>query len=410
MKIRQSLVQMAVLLGIAVSTSTVTAAPPSSTVSPKRGFAMDNLYPVQNANTLRNGFTSAKVLAHGTEAWRKKRAESEFGPKGYLLLAQKSVFIVGPERITAFDSDGNELWHHTPWPASPVFLQGEVLYCQTATSAKKLERIDLKSGKVLNANIALPLTGDKQKNIYFEPREGDFLACTQLPQSQTIENGKPVTHSAHYTVYCEPYDVWEFKWIAEEIENVILPIIHLSGKKKIFIGTPKSITVYSSTPSVREPKPIGHLTYPLPQVTNISADPAGTLYFLGLKDRSEMLVACDETGKIKWEWKHDGISSCTQPPVSGSDGDVLIAIDSTVYSVKEGKNLWSFHSGLNDARFLTAVADGCILIAAGEELHCVNHGNQVFKFDAGATIIAPPVVDKEGSIFLLTPLDLIKIF
>jgi hypothetical protein len=386
----------------------ISASPPKKTISNKRGPAMENLYPVKHANTLRNGFTPAKVVAQGTESWRRKRPECEFGPKGYLLLAQKNVFIVGPERITAFSSDGNELWHHTPWPASPVFLQGDILYCQSGKSDEKLDRVDLNSGKVLKTDIALPLTGGKEKNIFFEPHNDEFIACTMLPPTQTLEDGKPVTNPAHYSIYGEPYDVWEFNWIAEELVKVILPVVHISAKQKIFIGTPESITVFCSSPSVREPKPLAHLPYPLPKVTNISADAAGTLYFLGLKERSEMLVACDEAGTIKWEWEHDGVSRSVQPPVSGSDGDVIVYIDSTVYSVKDGKIQWTFHTGLNDVRFLTA-AEGCVLIAAGDDLYCVSRGNQVFKFDAGATIIAPPVVDIEGHLYLLTPLDLIKV-
>ena len=375
----------------------------------KREPIMDNLYPILFANTLQNNLTLATVHAVGKEAWRKRRAEIELGAAGYLLVSHSTVFTVAVERITAIDANGKELWSHNKWTNSPVFLFDKVLYCQSYRSDDKLERIDLHTGTILKADIALPLTGGKEKNIFFEPHENDFIACSQLPASQVLKGGKPQSYPPHYSIYREPYDVWDFIWIAGEMEKIVFPIIHLRDKKLLCVGTSQSMVLYNSAPSLREPQPVGRFNFPLSHTKKVCADGNEMLYFAGKSQKAEELVCCDDKGKVHWKWQRAGITESTVPLVAGSNGEIILVSGRTICCVKDGKLIWELSTGLQDPKYMTATSDGCALVAAGDVLYCCKDGNEIFSFDAGSTIIAPPVVDADGCIYLLTPTEVIKV-
>jgi hypothetical protein len=375
----------------------------------KRGASMENVYPVLYANTLQNSLINATVHAAGKEAWRKRRAEIEFGSEGHLLVSRLMVFLVASERITAFDATNKELWLHKKWTKSPVFLHNNVLYCQSYSKNDVLERVELKSGKPLKSDIGLPIIGDKVRFVFFEPQENGFLACGQFPGSQVLKDGKAVSYPPNYALFGEPYDVRDFLWIAEEMTAVILPILHISNKKQLCVGTSQSMVLYNSAPPIREPQPTGRFKYPLTIVKNICADSSGLLYLLGFNDKKEELVACDGKGTIKWKWNRTDITASVQPPAVGADGEIIVLSGSHVCGVKDGRLTWEFSTGLQDPNYVTTTSDGSVLIAARDVLFCCKEGKEVFIFDAGSSIIAPPVVDAEGSIYVLTPTEVIKV-
>jgi hypothetical protein len=313
------------------------------------------------------------------------------------------------ERITAMDANGKELWSHNKWTNSPVFLSDEVLYCQSYSSDGKLERIDLHTGNILKANIALPLTGGKEKSIFFEPNEKNYIACSQLPAIQVLNGNKPESYPPRYSIYCEPYDVWDFIWVAGEMEKVVFPIIHLRGKKLLCVGTSQSMVLYNSVPSIREPQPVGRFNFPLSQVIKVCADVHEMLYFVGKSEKDEELISCNEKGKVQWKWERTGINESIVPLVAGSNGEIIIASGRIICCVKDGKLVWEFSTGFQYPKYVTATSDGCVLIAASDKLFCCKDGKEIFNFNATSTIIAPPVVDSDGSIYLLTPTEMIKV-
>ena len=375
----------------------------------KKGTTMDNVYPVLFANTLQNGLTDAKVLAQGNEAWRKRRTEKEMGSSGHLLVSRSTVFIITTDQITAVDATGKDLWNSKKWPQSTAVLFENVLYCQSYENKSRLARISLEGGTTLKSDIVLPSTADKEKMLFFAPLQKEFLACCQLPASQKLQNGKAVSLPPYYTVYRKPYDNWDFTWVAEGKESVVLPVMLVSNGKKLCIGTRHSMTMYNSESTVNEPSPLGNFAYPMQEVKSACADSKGNLYFIGVNEKTEELIACDENGKVKWKWQRAGITGRLLPPVVGSNDEVIVINDSGVCCVNEGKLFWEFSTGLQDPNYVTATSDGSVLISAGDLLFCCKEGKEVFSFEAGSSIIAPPVVDTEGSIYVLTPTEVIKV-
>jgi hypothetical protein len=370
---------------------------------------MDHLYPVLFANSLQNGLTSATVRALGKETWRKMRTEKEMGSSGHLLVSRSTVFVITADQITAVDATGKDLWYSKRWPQSTVVLFENVLYCQSYENKSRLARVSLEGGKTLKSDIVLPATADKEKLLFFAPLQKEFLACCQLPVSQKVQNGKAVSLPPYYTVYRKPYDNWDFTWVAEGKESVILPIMLVSNGKKLCIGTQQSMTMYNSESTVNEPSPLGNIIYPVQEVKSACADLKGNLYFIGVSEKAEKLVVCDENGKVKWKWERAGITERLLPPVVGSNGEAIVINGSGICCVKEGKLFWEFSTGLQDPNYVTTTSDGSVLIAARDVLFCCKEGKEVFIFDAGSSIIAPPVVDAEGSIYVLTPTEVIKV-
>ena len=375
----------------------------------KKGTTMDHLYPVLFANTLQNGLTSATVRALGKETWRKRRTEKEMGSGGHLLVSRSTVYVITADQITAVDATGKDLWNFKKWPNSSAVLFENVLYCQSYENKSRLARISLEGGKTLKSDIVLPSTADKEKMLFFAPLQKEFLACCQLPPSQRLQNGKAVSFPPYYTVYKKPYDNWDFTWVAEGKESIILPILLVSDGKKLCIGTRQSMTIFNSESTVNEPSPMGHFAYPMQEVKSASADLKGTIYLVGVADKKEELVACDDKGTIKWKWEGAGITGSAQPPVTGAEGEIIVLSDSKVCGVKNGTLAWEYSTGLLDPKYMTAASDGNVLIVADSILFCCKAGKEVFTFDAGSSIIAPPVIDVEGSVYVLTPTEIIKV-
>jgi len=402
----------------------------------KKETQMSPIYPKLYANSLRNNFTTIETKALGKECWRILRNKSEISSPSYLLASIVAIYSISTNQISAINTEnGNIIWSCKKWPNSPVVLYNDLIYYQSIKEEDKLEAVNILTGKKSEKIINLHFVNEKQKLIFFEPQKSYFIAACFSPSTEILnEKGIVEKISPDFVLYAESYENKGFKWMYSENndkssnysepnnnqgiiwivedENSILYHIIVPNKNQIFLGTETELLLYDANSASYEAKAIRSFKYPLKRVFNLCADDLGNLYFIGSngKDNIDVLLMCNDKGNIIWKWEKPDIAN-TQFSIMAitAKGEIVVADSSTVYCVAKGSPVWQYSTGHYTPKYITTTADGSILIAAENMLFLCKDGKKIFSFDAGTTIVAPPVVDAQGCIYLLTMTYIIKL-
>jgi hypothetical protein len=142
------------------------------------------------------------------------------------------------------------------------------------------------------------------------------------------------------------------------------------------------------------------------------ADTSGNLYMLGAPEGKNTLVMMSAAGQEVWRWE-DTLSAPVksgQRPILGTANRVFLLMGTSVIALTAGKQDWSFETEGASPGYGTALADGSLLVTAGNMLYRLDSGgNAVLEADAEAGILTPPVIDADGSIFVATATELLRL-
>jgi outer membrane protein assembly factor BamB len=380
------------------------------TTNDGRNPKMNNPYPVIYGSALRNSIATVAVRAVGKKTWKTRREVDELLADGYLLSSYDAVLIVSEQKISAYQFNGTRIWTQLKWPASGAWIFDDAVYVQLSENKSKLKKILCKDGTIVRADISMPSTQEKSNLIFLEPSARGFIACCKLPSTQILQNGKPTTTSPWAVFYGKSFDDWDFEWIGEiQAVPIVLPI-HLTSQKQFILFTPHEYMVYACPPSARDAVLSCKSSYPLEKISSISADIQGNLIFAGTIKNKSTIIASDVKGLQQWKWDHYSDFELSEVPLPVCpNGEVIVKRGATVCAVANAKIIWEYNTDLSRPEYVTVSIDNCVLVSAGERLYCLQGGMLKFVVDVEDTIIAPPVLDAQGSIYVLTRKDLIKI-
>ncbi|MBN2036717.1 MAG: hypothetical protein JW768_08260 [Chitinispirillaceae bacterium] len=381
------------------------------TVSNKnRKNIMNLLYPMLYGNTLKNSLVPVSVLAKGQITWRKLFVEQNIGSLPCLLVADSQIFIVFSQKIISYNADGEKLWEKPKWGDSPAILWGNRIYFEEGEYGGRHLVSVSNDGEinVIKENIAC----EKEKVVYLEPEINSYIGCVLMTQRQKPdESGKLKTIPPYYAIFSKQYAAkWGSVWISEGFENMVVSPLHLKKQNQLVIFLEGHFKTYNSATKNKNAELLQQATYQFEKIINASADNTGTLYLLGEKKKQIWLIACDIHGKPLWKWTHEGLSSFSPtPPACTPKKEVIIFGNNSIYGVVEGKTEWELKTGLNKPSYITTDSEGVILLAAESKLFCAKRDNVHFEVEIDSDIIAPPVVDQKGHVYLLTRTEIVKI-
>ncbi len=360
-----------------------------------------SLYPVIYADRRRSSYLDVSSHARGVIGWNKQLNDdttSHFNPKA-ILMTDKHMVIYSNDKILTLSIDGKKLWEKEFWPGSPISIFGDRVYFRKPDQINELGAMFLVGGSIEKKMIILNST-ESSYPFYIEPLADDFLAVAfdRIGRSQG---------PSRMVVYGKPYEESEYAWVSEiEGPPALLPI-HIPELEKLVIFSRTEIIVFNSRVDSDDGEIYNRFDNPVDEINACSADSEGILYLLSPDDDKLTLQAVSIDGEAKWTWSVPMPGANlpeSRPPILGLENRIHVLTDDTVYTVKDGKLLWKLGGYGQAVDCGTALSDGTLLIAAGNQLYrLADNGEVMFRVTLDKQITAPPVVDTDGNIYVVSP-------
>ncbi|HVP07505.1 MAG TPA: PQQ-binding-like beta-propeller repeat protein [Candidatus Acidoferrum sp.] len=349
------------------------------------------------ADSRRSGFIRQRSNATGELVW-KKPAAAEEEPSAEiraLLCPGNQVIVDGMNEIYAFDRSGIRQWKRSKFYGSPVAIQDDRIHFLNAGGKHCFDSVDL-TNRVQYQRMPVPGMMARAHVTLFEPYKEGLVA--QVQDQGVIEDSPP-----NFLVYNAPFQGLGFRWctLFDAATSPIQPLV--SWEHRRVITSPGSeVVVYDLDGTRREPEPLARFPFPLADpFPRVSCGDDGLLYWCGSGDKGLELVVTDMDGKEIWRWSSQGkaVAAVTWPIVG--NGMLYILTASTLFAFKDGKLLWRYYPDKASFCHATALGDGSVLITDGPILHRTREdGSSAFVLDFEDMLVAPPIIDELGRIYV----------
>lgn len=368
---------------------------------------MTREYTVLYADTRRSSFLPLRPEISGRIEWEfslKGKEGSAASPKA--LLNSGDVFIVqSDEQIIAVNSQGRKLWRKEIVFGSPVSIaEGRVYFRSQKTEVDELSAVLLDGTEIRETMILLD-TFESAYPIYIEPLPDSFIAVCVYRVG--VEDGSP-----EVVCYRKAYPSEEYSWVSSYFGGVSLQPLHIREMNRFVMFTSQDVRIHDSE-SPHGGKEMARFDVPFPQLSEACAAEDGTLYILGSEESQLSLVALSLNGEELWKYTgipFGGYRDHQKPPVLGVDKLVHVFAGNTLLSIREGKQVGGYVSQHGPISYATALIDGSLLLAAGLTLVQIDvSGAKIREIEVEHAISAPPVVDKDGKVYVVTAEKLYKI-
>jgi len=322
---------------------------------------------------------------------------TEFFPRvliweGNPVACMHSVFGV-------FTKDGQFLFKREKHGGSPAAIANGLLYHENRGTY--LEAVDLKNNLVLERGSFGAAPNGEFTVTLFWPRETDYIGCSFSPYYEEVVPTVVVRRGS----YTERLGIWgeDFKG-PSQLWPLAIPELGLL-----------LVSVYNSAikMDLERQEEVGRFNIGVPKILDWSASPSGDLCILGEDSNGKVVLGMSVEGELLWclhiEDDSDGWG-LRQPPVQAGNGRVYALTDKRVLALKDGKVLWQYRPRSGVVRNGSSLPDGSLLVAVGETLmHLGTDGKVLHQVALGEEILSPPVVDADGSVYITTKAQLVKI-
>jgi len=359
-----------------------------------------SLYPVLYADRRKSSYMDLSSSAKGIIGWSKLLNEDTTAPfnASALLMTDKHIVIYSDDEIQGLSIDGKKLWTREYWPSSPVSIFADRVYYRKPDQINELGAALLGGGAMEKQMYILNST-ENSYPFYIEPFKDDFIAVSfdRIARSQG---------PSRMVVYRKPYEEMEYAWISEiEGPPALLPL-DISELEKLVIFSETEIIVFNSITDGDDGDVYKRFDKPVTEINACSADKEGHLYILSGDDDKLTLTVISVAGETEWQWSAPMPGANlpeSRPPILGVENKVHILTDDSVFTVKAGELLWTLGDYGQAVNYGTALSDGTLLIVAGNQLYrLADNGEVMFRVTLDYQITAPPVIDADGNIYVVS--------
>lgn len=369
-------------------------------------------YPALHGGPARAGLAAAAATATGLVEWSRKLeldrppeldGDAEPDVARGLLIWEGNVVVVSGTSFAAFDASGKpRLRREALRGSSPAAGASGLLYF--ATESCLLSALDPDGVAVLEDAPLPGVAGDEISLSLLWPRERDFVVAAFWP-------GRDPEQESYLTWRRAVYEA-RIGLVGDTIrEELLLP--------PLFVPTLSRLVLAGSTVhSIDVEQPHADTTsfaIPLDEPEEWSADDRGVLCVLGTSHGQRAAVALDPvTGTELWRLEEAGPGGApwlgAQPPIRPSDARVFVLANDEVLALDRGVLRWR-REARGGALHGTALGDGSLLLAAGRTLALLDgdDGRERWSLTLEEGIVAPPVVDLAGNVYVATSGLLVRI-
>jgi hypothetical protein len=355
------------------------------------------------ANSCNNNSVKSSVNSNGEVNWSTEIFQNDdmMEDIGFTLTANNIVFIVSVNSIRAFDNKGNFKWKREIYPKTPVVIRENKLFFTSDERKTRMQAIDFENKIVLD-DFLIPEITQSSFLVLFEPIENGLIAQVQY-QPLPDEGEKSFII---YRIHTEGMDMeWEKNYYDET--SKVIPIVSID-RSKLVTSTRSKALVFNTKNTVNEVEPISEFELPLKENTMwLSANDNFDLFWLGSEGGATKLISTDTQGNENWFWQSkkfffENESVPITPPVI-SNNLTFVLTQKNLFAIKGSKSEWEFNAEDGNFSFATALDNDTILLVKGNQLYYLNsQGEVVFNRKFEDDILAAPVVDEDGIIYLVT--------
>lgn len=363
-------------------------------------------YPVYLSSPRRDCFIPVSSPARGSVAWSQKlELEPEEAPLHLLCWGDRLV-VVTVDRVVVYGPDGTRQWTHEHLPGTFPVAGGERLFLLTEEGDLDVLGPD---GTEVRESTWVPMADEPTLPTtvpLFWPLPGrdEFLLVAQQRGGATT----PSVVTCYRNAIGADFGVWEH----DVMGALRLMPLYIPGADRMLLATVEVTTVDCGAGTLGEP-----FLLPMSDPVNWSADDEGNLYVTGTHAPEEpdakargLILALGPDGQERWRWSGSPAKVAwhpAQPPVVTADGTVYGVIAGAVLAFRGGELDWDYNVS---ATAVTALGDGTLLVATGGQvLRLDPAGERMFRADVGGPILTPPVVDAQGSVYVATDKQLVKL-
>jgi hypothetical protein len=369
--------------------------------------AMAQIYYKEFADSRRSSSIDLGSSAKGELAWEKPlydSTEEPFVPK-VLLSGPGYLFAYSDSLLRAYSADGVRLWTEKTRFDSPIAVHEDKVYFRRAKDQINLLAARALDGAAIAGEIYLLNTLDHAYPILIEPVDDAFYALCRYQIGP--QDGPP-----YMIAYKKEYSTKEYIWAAGMDDSPSMPPLLIPELDRLVVFGIRSTTVFN-TMAKEDKEQVAHFDYPLEKLFASSADAQGNLYLTGLDKGSLVLLSLGLDGKENWRWTgtyRPQLMNVAFPPVIGKDGLICLVTGASLKGIKAGQVVFDFVADKEAVNYCTSLADGTLLVAAGKSLYRLDaDGKQQFRVVLAETIVAPPVIGSDGSIYAVTTKSLVHI-
>ena len=315
-----------------------------------------------------------------------------------LFIWNTGIVLETLSDIYLYSLDGKVLFKKERAHGTRIGLNEEYLFCQDQNHW--LTSFDF-SGKLVLEEADFPHSTSFDFPVsLFVPCERGFFAVIQYTGG--AENLPPEAY-VEKVEYGQVLPEWT--WKVEGKQQLYPLYIEETGRIVVFL---EDIILIDSQTG----EEISRIGFPKMELFNCSADQEGNIYLTGADKDGAVLVALSPGGEELWRLT-DGSGEKMidiHPPVVASEDMVYLLMERSVFAISNGDIKWSFRIESGDISYGTSLADGTFLVTVENRLYRLgSDGDVIFEYTAELKIEAPPVVDADGDIYLVTAEKMIKI-
>lgn len=368
-------------------------------VSYKEKMMNQSVYPVYYATPRRDSAVPIKTDAKGRVAWSSPlKVENPEMLKALLFLEDHIVVDTFP-KVTVFSPEGKETWTRSKQFGSFVAVGNGMLYYETEEIY--LSAVNTNKETVLES---APLPGVMSNEFHltlFWPRPHDFIVVAFFPGKRPEQ---------------EPEVAWRRAMYGERMgeegggypkRQRLFPLF-LPEQEVLMLGVDVIISL-----DIENGEEKATFQYPLAEIIDWSANAEGTIFIAGYEEKNKAIVAMSSTGEEQWKWVDpywDDRWISNQPPIRFGEQGVYVFTNKRIVAVRQGSLFWHYEVKDGLVRHGTSLADKSLLATAGKTLfHLNSAGKVLFTVSLEDEILAPPIVDAKGNIYVVTNRHLVKV-
>lgn len=362
-------------------------------------------YPILYASPRKDCAIPVVSTAGGEILWSRELKLPNADIQPALLVWEGKILATTYQGMALFAPSGDRLWERLKRGGAPVAVANGLLYFENNELC--LDGVTTANKLVLDGVYLPGVMSDEYHVTFLWPMEKDFLATVALSDPKYDSENTSVVPKPEVsilrTVYGDRMGVWTRDYAGREQ----VPAIYVPERERLVMALDEVITVDG-----KDGQEVSRFKVPLEKITNWSADAAGTLCILGYEGGRKALLAMTLAGEEQWRWvdlKGSDAWASEQPPAQSAGGRVYALTERRALAFDRGKLLWE-HDASGTLRYASTLADGSLLVTGGGTLLRIDRdGHQVFAVTVDSDIVAPPVADGAGNIYIVTATHLVQI-
>jgi hypothetical protein len=234
--------------------------------------------------------------------------------------------------------------------------------------------------------------------VLFEPFKNEFIAQIQYPGIMEVSTDQ-------FIIYKTGTKIPGYEWsrIFEEEMSPLIPQVNFE-KGFLLTATHSDVLLFDIKNSKEDAEP--NITFPLPSQSGnvfVSSSKEGILYF-GYSEKDKVILKCyNQEGKELFEVQSQeefmNFNKVIAPPILVKD-NIYLLTNNKLICINNKNIMWTVQSDGIPFSYATGLADNSILTAQTSRI--INYGpdgEKKFSFEVRDTVSAPPIIDKNGSVY-----------